>query len=78
MQARVFAPFWSENGYMVFEGLRERKRNIQIRNGFEYFFCLCSNLGNGNIISAYGPGLKTVWILEVWSEKGCGKLHFLV
>ena len=50
---------------MVFEGLRElmsvfivlipnkqeRKRNMQIRNGFEKLFCLRSNLGNDNITS---------------------------
>ena len=38
----------------------ERKRNIRIRNRFELFFCLRPNLSNGNIISAYRPGLKTV------------------
>ena len=26
----------------------ERKRNIRIRNGFEYFFCLPSIISNGN------------------------------
>ena len=30
----------------------ERKRNMRIRNGFEEFFCLCSNLSNDYIISA--------------------------
>ena len=30
----------------------ERKRNMRIRNGFEEFFCLRSNLSNDNIISA--------------------------
>ena len=38
----------------------ERKRNMRIRNRFELFFCLRPNLSNGNIISAYRPGLKTV------------------
>ena len=39
----------------------ERKRNMRIRNRFElFFFCLRPNLSNGNIISAYRPGLKTV------------------
>ena len=31
---------------------KERKRNVRIRNGFEYFLCLRSNLSNDNIISA--------------------------
>ena len=31
---------------------KERKRNMRIRNGFEEFFCLRSNLSNDNIISA--------------------------
>ena len=30
----------------------ERKRNMQIRNRFEEFFCLRSNLSNDGIISA--------------------------
>ena len=29
----------------------ERKRNMRIRNGFEEFVCLRSNLKNDNIIS---------------------------
>ena len=32
---------------------------MQIRNGFEEFFCLPSNLSNDNIVSAERPGLKT-------------------
>ena len=32
---------------------------MRIRNGFEGFFCLRSNLGNDNIISAWWLGLKT-------------------
>ena len=32
---------------------------MRIRNGFDEFFCLHSNLRNDNIISAYRPGLKT-------------------
>ena len=57
--------FGLESG-MVFEGTTEgmkvfmvsipneleRKRNMRIRNGFEYFFGLRSNLSNDNIISA--------------------------
>ena len=31
---------------------KERKRNMQIRNEFEYCFCLRCNLCNDNIISA--------------------------
>ena len=30
---------------------KERIRNMRIRNGFEYFLCLCSNLSNDDIIS---------------------------
>ena len=37
----------------------ERKKNMRIRNGFEEFFCLRSNLSNDNIVSAKRPGLKT-------------------
>ena len=38
----------------------EKKRNtMRIRNGFEEFFCLPSNLSNENIIYAWRPGLKT-------------------
>ena len=51
---------------------------MQIRNGFEEFFCLRSNLSNDNIVSAERPGLKTGMDLEVWSENGCGKLHFFL
>ena len=54
-----FAHFGLESG-MVFEGTtafinvfiisipneKERKRNMRIRNGFESFLCLCSNLSN--------------------------------
>ena len=32
---------------------------MRIRNGFEEFFCLRSNLCNDRLISAYRPGLKT-------------------
>ena len=32
---------------------------MRILDGFEEFFCLRSNLSNDDIISAYGPGLKT-------------------
>ena len=32
---------------------------MQIRNGFEEFFCLRSNLSNDNKVSAERPGLKT-------------------
>ena len=32
---------------------------MRIRNGFEEFFCLHSNLSNDNVISAKRPGLKT-------------------
>ena len=39
--------------------VKERRRNMRILNGFEYFFCLRSSLSNDDIISAYRPGLKT-------------------
>ena len=32
---------------------------MRIRNGFEEFFCLHSNLSNNNVISAYRPCLQT-------------------
>ena len=32
---------------------------MQIRNGFEEFFCLRSNLSNDNKVSGQRPGLKT-------------------
>ena len=46
---------------------------MRIRNGFEEFFSLRSNLSNDNIISAERLGLKTV--IEnytFWSEIGSG------
>ena len=39
-------------------------RNMRIRNGFDKFVCLRSNLSNDNIISAQRPGLKTGMDLE--------------
>ena len=51
---------------------------MRIRNGLEEFFCLRSNLSNDMIISAQWPGLKTILILKVQSENGCGEFHFLV
>ena len=87
-----FAHFCLESG-MIFERttgvykriyrfkskwVRKKERNMRIWNGFEEFFCLLSNPSNDNIISFKRQGLKRVWILEVWSENGCGKLHFLV
>ena len=47
----------------------EKRRNMRIRNGFEEFFCLRSNLSNDKIISAHRPGLKTgVENYIFWSE----------
>ena len=46
----------------------EKRRNMRIRNGFEEFFCLRSNLSNDN--NNFCPQAR--------SENGCGKLHFLV
>ena len=46
---------------------------MRIRNGFEEFFCLRSNLNNDKIISAHRPGLKTgVENYIFWSERGSG------
>ena len=88
MQARVFAPFWSENGYTLClfwcgigygfwgpTGVYERIYRFNskwVRKKEKYansiwiwiyiyflFVCALANLGNGNNISAYGPGLKT-------------------
>ena len=51
----------------------EKRRNMRIRNGFEEFFCLRSNLSNDKIISAHRPGLKTsVENYIFWSEIGSG------
>ena len=49
---------------------------MQIRNTFEEIFCLLSNLSNDDIILPKGKVWKRVWILEVWSEKGCGMTFF--
>ena len=50
---------------------------MEIRNAFEEFFCLHSNLSIDDKISAYqGQVWKRVWILEIWSENGCGKWRF--
>ena len=51
-----FGHFGLESG-MLFKGVSipneyERKKNMRIRNGFEEFFRLRSNLSNDNIISA--------------------------
>ena len=69
-----FAHFCLESAGYGFEGTKKctniliiisipnefkRKLNMRIRNGFEWFVCLRSNLNNDNIISAYKPGLKT-------------------
>ena len=44
---------------------------MQIRNGFEEFFCLHSNVSNESIVSAYRPGLKTGLENYIfWSEIG--------
>ena len=49
---------------------------MRIQNGFEEFFCVCSNLGNDNIIYAQRPGLKTgmdfrglVWKITLFGLK---------
>ena len=49
--------------------------NTRIRNAFEEFFCLPSNLGNDELINAQRPGLKTGWdfrglvFKRVWKRK---------
>ena len=66
-----FAHFSLESG-VVFEGttgvyerylsfqfqvsIKERKRNMRTRNGFQEFVCLRSNLSNNNIIGNVGSG----------------------
>ena len=46
---------------------------MRIRNGFEKYFCLRSNLSSDNIKSALRPGLKTdVENYIFWSEIGSG------
>ena len=46
-------------------------------NFFFLFVCALANLGNGNIISAYGPGLKTGMDFRGVVWKRLWKLHFL-
>ena len=85
-----FAHFFLESG-MVFEGTTGayersyRFNSKSIRTKWKYansqyiwrIFCLRSNLSNDDIISAKGQVWKRAWILEVWSENGCGKWRFL-
>ena len=52
--------FWGNYGIVwTFNSKWVREKNMRLRNGFEELFCLRSNLGNDNIISAWRPGLKT-------------------
>ena len=67
-------------------------RNKPIKCEFEmnYYeiFCWRSNFSNDDIISVFVnmhvafchflQVWKLIWILEVWSENGCGKWHFWV
>ena len=50
---------------------------MQIRNWFEWFFCLRSNLSDDNIIPALRPGLKTGIDFRVLVWKGVWKNKFL-
>ena len=85
----TLCPFWSRNGYSFWGNYgsvwtylsfkfqirnTERKRNtIRIRNEFEKFFCLRSNLSNENLIYALRPGLKTGMDYYIfWSETESG------
>ena len=53
--------------------MSKKERNTGIRNRFDEFFCLHSNLSNNNIISAKRPGLKTgLENFIVCSEIGSG------
>ena len=45
--------------YLSFQfqvSIKERKRNMRTRNGFQEFVCLRSNLSNNNIIGNVGSG----------------------
>ena len=94
-----FAHFGLESG-MVFEGItgvyeriycfnskwvrKEREICEYSKKWIRIIFCLLSNLGNDNILSAWKPGLKTrtdfrglvwkrVWKITLyWSESGSG------
>ena len=39
--------------------MNKKNRNMRIRNAFEEIFCMRSDLGNDEVISAWRPGLKT-------------------
>ena len=49
---------------------------MRIRNAFEEFVCLRSNLSNDNIMSAYRPGLKTSMDLRVLVWQRVWKITF--
>ena len=61
-----------------FQMNKKEKEICEFAMHFKKSFCLCRNLSNGDIISAYRSGLKWVWILDSGSDNGCGKRHFLV
>ena len=54
-----------------------REKNMPLRNEFEELFCLRSNLGNDNIISAWRPGLKTGMDFRGLVWKRVRKITFL-
>ena len=49
---------------------------MRIRNGFDEFVCLRSNLSNDNIISALRPGLKTGMYFRFLVSKRVRKITF--
>ena len=44
--------------------------------GLKNFFVCALNLSNDNILLPKGLVWKRLWILEVWSENGCGNYTF--
>ena len=89
LNGRVFAPFWSGNGYGLqrnygcvstcssFQFQRNKKESVTwIRNGF---FCCCSfNLTNDDMISVLCKHVMLRFVTTSGSENGCGKWYFLV
>ena len=66
---------WTSLSFQFQMSKRERKI-CEFEMDLKNFFCLRSNLNN--IFLPKGQVWKRVWILEIWSENGCGKLHLLI
>ena len=60
-----------------FQMIKEEREICEFEMNLKNFVYLRSNLKNNDIISSKSQVWKRVWILEVWSEYGCEKWHFL-